>query len=78
MENCGGIIPGGPGGKPGGGIKGAAGRIGGTKVDAIFGVPGGNPGSAGGIPSFDALKKIHTEKKNTFRLIFCVFKLSLV
>lgn len=56
MENCGGIIPGGPGGKLGGGMKGAVGIIGGTKLEAIFGVAGGNPGTAagGGIASFEA------------------------
>lgn len=56
MENCGGIIPGGPGGKLGGGMKDAVGIIGGTKPGVILGVAGGNPGTAagGGIPSFDA------------------------
>lgn len=58
MENCGGIIPGGPGGKLGGGINGAVGIIGGTKLEAIFGVADGNPGTAagGGIPSLEAYK----------------------
>lgn len=51
MENCGGIIPGGPGGILGGGINGVAGIIGGTKA----GGAGGNPGTAGGrVPSLEA------------------------
>lgn len=39
-------------------MKGAVGIIGGTKLEAIFGVAGGNPGTAagGGIPSFEACK----------------------
>lgn len=50
-------MPGGPGGKLGGGMKGAAGIIGGgTKLDARFVVAGGNPVTVagGGIPSFEA------------------------
>lgn len=37
-------------------MKGAAGMIGGTKLEAIFGVAGGNPVTAagGGMPSFEA------------------------
>lgn len=37
-------------------MKGAAGIMGGTKLDAIFGVVDGNPVTAagGGIPSFEA------------------------
>lgn len=37
-------------------MKGAAGIMGGTKLDAIFGVADGNPVTAadGGIPSFEA------------------------
>lgn len=37
-------------------MKGAAGIMGGTKLDARFGVAGGNPVTAagGGIPSFEA------------------------
>lgn len=39
-------------------MKGAVGIIGDTKLEAIFGVAGGNPGTAagGGIPSFEACK----------------------
>lgn len=50
-------MPGGPGGKLGGGMNGAAGMIGGTNVEAMLGVAGGNPGTAadGGIPSFEAI-----------------------
>lgn len=54
MENCGGIMPGGPGGKLGGGIKGAAGIMDGTKLDAIF-VADGNPVTApGGVMPSEA------------------------
>jgi len=48
-------MPGGPGGKLGGGIKGVEGMMRGTKLDAIFGGVDGNPVTApvGGI-SFKA------------------------
>jgi len=48
-------MPGGPGGRLGGGIKGVVGMMGGTKLDAIFGVADGNPVTApvGGM-SFEA------------------------
>lgn len=38
-------------------MKGAAGMMGGTKLDAMFGVAGGNPVTAagGGIPSLEAI-----------------------
>lgn len=56
MENCGAIMPGGPGGKLGVGTKGAAGMMGGTKLEAMVDAAGEKPetGTVGGMLSFVA------------------------
>lgn len=56
-------------------MKGAAGIMGGTKLDAIFGVVDENPGTAagGGIPSLEAIYI-----KGSSRVGFCKTEFAIV
>lgn len=55
-------------------MKGAVGIIGGTKLEAIFGVAGGNPGTAagGGIPSFEACIILNVYNSITRTVIYSI------